>query len=160
MPITNLESYQKFDLAIKVLLLILSVCGFLYGMYTYKEQSEREFKKPFLAAQITACKEITELVAEVSAIKSIDGRAEYADKLSILYFSRGSLFLNNEALIEFQTFIRAMKECPGKKEINECNHLNLGSYQFNIAHACRNELIKSWSGDLKNLVEELHDPLL
>ena len=155
-----MDSYKKIDLAIKLLILILSVCGFLYGMYTYKEQSDREFKKPFLSAQITACNRITEIVAKVSAIKSIDGRAEYADKLSILYYSQGALLLNNEALSEFRMFIRAVEECPGKKEINECNHHNLGGYQFNIARACRNELVKSWPGELKQWVEELRHPLL
>ncbi len=155
-----ISKYQIFDLIIKGIALSVSASILVYAVYTFKEQSNREFKKPYLVAQIEACKEITKLVAKVSTIKTIEGRAKYSDELSILYFSQAVLFLNDEVLDEFRVFINATKECPGKKEINECHHLNLGGYQRNIAHACRNGLINSWSGEINNLVEEVYHPLL
>ncbi|NOQ94677.1 MAG: hypothetical protein GQ547_08610 [Methylophaga sp.] len=140
-----MDTYQKYDIAIKSLALIISAVIFVYGINSYNDESNRDFKRPFLTAQIEACKKLTEAVA---------------DKLWSLYYSQGALFLNNEALSEYRVFIKAVEDCPGKRTINECHPANFGSYQFNIAQACRNELVKTWGSNPYLWVEELSDPLL
>ncbi len=92
--------YKKADIRIKWLVLLGSAAAFIWGVYEYRENAEREFKKPFLEKQIQVCQDVTTLVAQVARIKSNSKRAEQIDKLSILYFSRSALFLTDEALHE------------------------------------------------------------
>ena len=155
-----MDSYQKYDIASKVVTLGISAILLIYGVHSYKQTSDRELKKPFVTAQIEACREITKLVAETSRIESIDGRFKFKDQLWNLYYSQGMLFLGNEALGEFRNFIFAVEDCKNKKEVNECHHANLGAFQFNIAQACRNQLVTTWGSDPKLWIKKLDDPLL
>ncbi len=60
---------------------------------------------------------------------------------------------------EFRVFIDLVVSCEDKKELNECHYQNMGGYQFNVAKACRNELIKSWNHDMDLLKENIGKPM-
>ncbi len=155
----NEAKYEKSDFILKWLALFGSVAAFIWGMYEYHENTAREFKKPFLEQQIKTCQDVTTLVAQVARIENNTKRAEQVDNLSILYFSRAALFLTDEALREFRGFIDLVISCENKEKINECHYLNMGGYQFNVARACRNDLIRSWNHDMELLKKDIGEPM-
>jgi len=155
----NEAKYKKSDFILKWLVLLGSGIAFIWGMYEYRENAAREFKKPFLEQQIETCQEVTALVAQIARIENNAKRAEQVDRLSILYFSKAALFLTDEALREFRVFIDLVVGCENKEKINECHYLNMGGYQFNVAKACRNELIRSWNHDMELLKEDIGQPM-
>ncbi len=151
--------YRKWDIHIKALALSGAVLSMLWGIYEYRESAQREFKKPFLEEQLKTCKEVTFLVAETVRIKNNKDRFLQLDELSVVYFSTSALFLSHGVLREFRVFIDLVDHCKDKKEINECHHQNMGRYQFNVAKACRNQLVKSWGQDIEHLKENIEKPM-
>ena len=151
----NESKYRTYDVIIKLIVILGSLCAFFWGIYEYRENSEREFKKPYLEMQIQTCVEISELVSSVSRIENNIKRAEKVDELSFLFFGKGALFLSDKALTEFRNFITLIQSCKTKKNINECNNNNMGVFQLNVSNACRNDLINSWENDTSMLVQEI-----
>lgn len=142
-----MNDYEKRDLKIKWASLGISASLLAMATYTYDKNAEMELKKPFIAAQVKACEQIIDLVAEVSQITSIKERHSRLTELKKLYFSKGSMFLDDEGLTIFRKFNSNIENCLDKPEINECHHLNLGSYPFDLAQACRNSSVTTWSSN-------------
>jgi hypothetical protein len=64
----NDAEYKKADIRLKWVVLFGSTVAFICGMYEYRENAEREFKKPFLEKQIQVCQDVTSLVGNFSLL--------------------------------------------------------------------------------------------
>ncbi|PQJ84484.1 hypothetical protein, partial [Aliivibrio sifiae] len=80
-----MNDYEKRDLKIKWVSLIISASLLAMAIYTYDKNAEMELKKPFISAQVKACEQIIGLVADVSQITSIEERFSRLTELKKLY---------------------------------------------------------------------------
>jgi hypothetical protein len=149
--------FERQGIIVRYLTILGAVAAFLWGAFTYFDGTRRErlkqldelaqatavqkieASKPFLDRQLKLFEQATQCAAFIAT--SLDDSKERADRVERFW----QLYWGELALVEHGEVERAMKRFGDalrkeQPDTNELQRLSLG-----IAHACRDELAKSWN---------------
>jgi hypothetical protein len=137
----------------KIIPVALGVFGFLYGVYQYVTQHNREYRQKIYESQLDLYKDVLDVCAKIAntphdSITS-DVLRQQSEKFDTYYYGKMILFENREVEKEMVRF-KGVKDryLRGDSSISSAfikdNCLSLG-------YACRNSLQQTWGLELEVL---------
>jgi|SRR6185437_1018654 len=157
MPETNSlnkkPSFWTLENIVKTITAIIAVLGFIYGVYQFLMQNERQYRQKIYEAQLELYDEVMDLTS-IIATTPYDSVAttlasENSRKFDEFYYGKMTLFEDTvveKAMIEYKNmkddFMAQRPTVKTRDLTNVC--LQLG-------YACRNSLQKTWGLQLEEL---------
>jgi|GEM_PF-7099369 len=148
---------SRLEFGLKLLSPLLAVGAFFWGIYTYRDASQRqlaqakaeaqktaetrriEATRPYLDKQLTLYMEATRVTATLATSTDREEIGKATKRFRELYF--GELALVERRAVE-QAMVRFKLALDAKEEQEALEPLAL-----NLAHVCRDELAASWGTD-------------
>lgn len=145
--IWSVENILKFITA------VIAVLGFVYGIFQFFEQQERQYRQKIYESQLELYKEVTDLAARI-ALTDYDSVLSYSSKINSqkfdeYYYGKMILFEDTaveKAMINFKSIKdNYMAQKPSVKM------RDLQTSCLNLGYACRNSLQNTWGLQLQAL---------
>lgn len=140
---------MKFENAVKALVAVVGVAGFVFGVIKFLEVQAVEAEKPYLQKKLVWCEEAVETASRIATADT--PKPEDVERFWQMYFGVMGFIEKQSitcAMIGYGDLLdsmpRAIKEvavvegCPRPQD-------NLRHQSLALAHACRKELSQEWS---------------
>ena len=138
---------ERIEQILKTVGVLVAVAGFVWGIYQYFDNREREIEtarvqatRPFLDRQMTLYTDATRAVAVIATSADAAEKAKAEQRFWELYW--GEL-----ALVEDHRVENAMVAFKNGL-VGQIDKADLQQLALDLAHACRESLADSWGVDL------------
>ena len=147
------SSFWSLENMVKTITAIIAVLGFIYGIYQFFAQQERQYRQKIYESQLELYKEVIDLAAKISltGYDYVDSSFSVANskKFDEYYYGKMTLFEDTaveNAMINFKNIKDDyLVSNPGVKTRDlQMSCLKLG-------YACRNSLQNTWGLQLQEL---------
>lgn len=151
--INNKSSFWTLENILKTITAIIAILGFIYGVYQFLIQNERQYRQKIYETQLELYNEVMDL-SSIIATTSYDSVAtklalENSRKFDEFYYGKMTLFEDTaveKAMIDYKIMKDDfMAQRPTVKT------RDLQNVCLQLGYACRNSLQKTWGLQLEEL---------
>jgi hypothetical protein len=148
------NSHRKWDILLKAIGAASIAIGGVFGLWQYRDTTEKEFRKPFWEKQIDVYFEVSKAAATIATLDetNTEKKKETEDEFWKLYWGQVVLVEDKPVKDAMQRFSQCLKgEDEYCRSDDELKKEELQKLSLELANSCRSSISNSWDIDLKNL---------